>query len=89
MHISADVNQTFSLVLVGPNAMQRLPQWEHKEFGRKSYWEMKHGEGRRATQNEHSLSTGSAKKLTANSPVMQMWYFLTVAYLLGARTLQI
>lgn len=61
-------------------------QWKHKPCGRKTYWETKHKEGRRATENEHPLHAGSAKRLC--SPVVQMWYFLTVAYLLGARTVQ-
>lgn len=35
------------------------------------------------------FSTDSAEKLQENSLVEQMWYFLTVAYLLGAGTRQI
>lgn len=40
-------------------------------------------------QKMNIFSTDSAEKLQESSLVVQMWYFLTVAYLLGVRTRQI
>lgn len=40
-------------------------------------------------QKMNIFSTESEEKLQENSLVVQMWYFLTVAYLLGVRTRQI
>lgn len=58
------------------------------EPGRKAAgrWNMKKaGE----LQKMNIFSTDSEEKLQENSLVVQMWYFLTVAYLLGVRTRQI
>lgn len=64
-------------------------QWEHREPGRKSCWEDETRRRQESYRKMNVFSTESAEKLQENSLVEQMWYFLTVAYLLGARTRQI
>lgn len=73
----AQIQQEFLQPVRGTTGAQRI--WQ----------EMKHGEGGRATENGHFLYIGSAKKPTEAPLVTQVCYFLTVVYLLGARTLQI